>query len=187
MLYEISSGGTASGDTNYMITRPSAPVPPLRGHARTTRPTEAAILESAVRHPRPARRPEGHGRRGRAIGLISAPCPYVLRAWGSSKRRHERLSLAASKVCAGRSIREWRREAQNRIAERLNVPADIARTFTPSLANSGAGLARDAALRPSRASGPMLKLRADFEWLRAAPPDKYFRISPSTRSPRRPL
>ena len=84
-------------------------VPPLRGDARR-QDDGGGDPQSAVRHPRAARRAEGHGRRGRHHRALSRHGALRAARLGQGQRRHAgRLSRRlASRACAGRSIRRTR-------------------------------------------------------------------------------
>ena len=67
-------------------------------------------------------------------------------------------------------------EAIKLVAERLNVPADIAAEIHAAATDPVSGLAKDAAF-DLEGFKTVLRLRADFEGRTAAPPEKYFDLS----------
>jgi ABC-type nitrate/sulfonate/bicarbonate transport system substrate-binding protein len=111
------------------------------------------------------------------IGPYLGTVPYVMRAWAEANR----ATLIAYLAACIEGLR-WAldpangAEAQRLIAERLNVPADIAAEVHAVASDPVNGLARDAAFDPEGFK-TVLKLRADFEGHAAAPPDKYFDLS----------
>lgn len=111
------------------------------------------------------------------IGPYLGTVPYVMRAW-ACKHSH---ALAAYLAACIEGLR-WSLDPANKpqavtmIAERLNVPADIAAEIHAAAIDPSKGLAKDATL-DIEGFRTTLKLRAAFEERGPAPPEKYFDLS----------
>lgn len=111
------------------------------------------------------------------VGAYLGTVPYVLRSWAKANTDILAAYLAAS-IEGLRFILDPANQAQatSLIAERLNVPADIASEILATAADTSSGLARDAAF-DFEGLKTVLRLRADFEGREPAAPEKYFDLA----------
>ena len=111
------------------------------------------------------------------IGPYLGTVPYVLRSWADANA----ATLTGYLAACVEGLR-WVLDPANKaaavklIAERLNVPADIAADIHSAAADPANGLAKDAAF-DLEGFKTVLKLRAGFEGRAAAPPERYFDLS----------
>jgi ABC-type nitrate/sulfonate/bicarbonate transport system substrate-binding protein len=111
------------------------------------------------------------------IGPYLGTVPYVLRAWASANAAVLTAYLAAC-IEGLRWILDPANNAQAGplIAERLNVPADIAAEILAIATHSTDGLARDAVF-DLEGLKTVLWLRASYEGREPPAPDRYFDLS----------
>jgi ABC-type nitrate/sulfonate/bicarbonate transport system substrate-binding protein len=112
-----------------------------------------------------------------AIGPYLGTVPYVLRPWA-----HAHADTLAAYLAACSDGLRWVLDPANQIetvkfvAERLNVPADIAAEIHAIASDPVSGLAKEAAFN-LEGLRTVLKLRAAFEGRAAAPPERYFDLT----------
>ena len=111
------------------------------------------------------------------VGPYLGTVPYVLRNWAQGHA----VTLAAY-LSAGIEGLRWVLDPANRAAaaslaaERLNVPADIAAEMVATAADSGRGLARNAAF-DLEGFKTVLRLRAQSEGSGLSSPERYYDLS----------
>jgi len=111
------------------------------------------------------------------VGPYLGTVPYVLRRWAEAN-----ADTLVSYLRAAIEGLRWLLDPANRqamislVADRLDVPADMAAEIYAIAADPAQGLARDAAFDLEGFS-TVLRLRADFEGRIAAPPERYFDMS----------
>jgi ABC-type nitrate/sulfonate/bicarbonate transport system substrate-binding protein len=111
------------------------------------------------------------------VGAYLGTVPYVLRAWASANT----IVLTAYLAACIEGLR-WildpanNAEAVSLIAERLNVPADIAAEILGIATHPINGLAKDAAF-DIEGLKTVLRLRASYEGREPPAPDRYFDLS----------
>lgn len=111
------------------------------------------------------------------VGAYLGTVPYVLRSWAAANADILTSYLAAS-IEGLRFILDPanRTQATPLIAERLNVPPDIASEILTIATDTNSGLARDAVF-DFEGLKTVLRLRADFERHEPAPPENYFDLA----------
>lgn len=112
-----------------------------------------------------------------AIGPYQGTVPYVLRGWAQAN-----AEVLVSYLAASIEGLRWCLDPANRsalarlVAERLNVPDDIAVEIVQVATDPADGLAPDAALDLA-GFRTMLALRAEFTGTALAAPERYFDLS----------
>jgi ABC-type nitrate/sulfonate/bicarbonate transport system substrate-binding protein len=111
------------------------------------------------------------------VGAYLGTVPYVLRSWAAANADTLTSYLAAS-IEGLRFVLDPANKARaaSIIAERLNVPPDIAAEILAIAADPRCGLARAAAF-DLEGLRTVLKLRANFEGRKPSTPEKYFDLS----------
>ena len=111
------------------------------------------------------------------VGAYLGTVPYVLRSWAAANPQTLTSYLAAS-IEGLRFILDPTNKKQvvPLIAERLNLPADIAAEMLAIALDPMSGLARDAAF-DLEGFKTVLRLRTGFEGGNASPPEKYFDLT----------
>jgi ABC-type nitrate/sulfonate/bicarbonate transport system substrate-binding protein len=111
------------------------------------------------------------------VGAYLGTVPYVLRSWATANADMLTGYLAAS-IEGLRWILDPanKEEAVPLIAERLNLPADIAAELLATAVDPMSGLSRDAAF-DLEGFKTVLRLRTAFEGGSASPPEKYFDLT----------
>jgi len=111
------------------------------------------------------------------IGPYLGTVPYVLRGWAAANAGTLTAYLAASIEGLRWTLDPANKaEAVRLIAERLNVPPDIAAEIHATACDPAHGLAGDADFDLD-GFRTVLKLRADFENSAAMPPARYFDLT----------
>jgi len=111
------------------------------------------------------------------IGSYLGTVPYVLRAWASAN-----VAVLAAYLAACIEGLRWILDPANKaaalslIAERLNVPADIAADTLTAATDKTNGLVKDAAF-DLEGLKTVLRLRASYEGREPPAPDRYFDLS----------
>jgi ABC-type nitrate/sulfonate/bicarbonate transport system substrate-binding protein len=112
-----------------------------------------------------------------SIGPYLGTVPYVLRGWARANPETLAAYLAACIEGLRFALDPANRAAAIRLyAERLDIPADIAKEMLAAASDPANGLAKDAAF-DRKGFETVLRLRADFEGREPAPPEQYFDLS----------
>ena len=112
-----------------------------------------------------------------SIGPYLGTVPYVLRGWARANPETLAAYLAACIEGLRFALDPANRAAAIRLyAERLDIPADIAKEVLAAASDPANGLAKDAAF-DRKGFETVLRLRADFEGREPAPSEQYFDLS----------